>query len=244
MQAKVKTVADHAMKASYDTENAAANLEQAFTSFYSEEGYAAVKVHAEQSGNPVMGGEAIEVPFHVTVEPGRHYKLGSIRLPSGEALNLAEINKTAGVGSKMMVNRSITENLSISGGLTLRTALFYLAGQFKSKGYMDCMVTPHPQFDDANNIVNYSLEVDPGPVYTMGKLTIDNIADDLRRAMLAAWKMPTGAVFNGNAMVAFYYTQGNTPLGRTFASANCTYKLATNHETHTIDVSLRLERKQ
>jgi len=238
MQAKVKSVADRAMKANYDTENAAGNLEHAFTSFYSEEGYAAVKVHAAQSGNPVMGSTAIEVPFNVSVEQGRLYKLGSIHLPSGELLNMAEINKTAGVAtSKDEVK------MSISGGLTLRTALFYVAGQYKSKGYMDCVVTPHPQFDDANSIVNYAFEVETGSVYTMGKLTIDNIADDLRAAMLAAWKMPTGAVFNGNAVAAYYYTQGNTPLGRTFASANCTYKLATNHDTHTVDVTLRLERK-
>jgi outer membrane protein assembly factor BamA len=74
--------------------------------------------------------------------------------------------------------------------------LLYVTGQYKSKGYMDCVVTPHPQYDDANGIVNYTLEVQPGPVYTMGKLTIQNSADDLRAAMLAAWKMPTGAVFN------------------------------------------------
>ena len=189
--------------------------------------------------NPVMGSAAIEVPFNVSVEQGRLYKLGSIHLPSGELLNMAEINKTAGVAtSKDEVK------MSISGGLTLRTALFYVAGQYKSKGYMDCVVTPHPQFDDANSIVNYAFEVETGSVYTMGKLTIDNIADDLRAAMLAAWKMPTGAVFNGNAVAAYYYTQGNTPLGRTFASANCKYKLTKNIETHTVDVTLRVEKRE
>jgi outer membrane protein assembly factor BamA len=239
LQDKVKAVAARAMKSNFDTENAAINLENSFTLFYSDEGYATAKVHAQQSGNPVMGSAAIEVPFIVSVEPGRRYKLGSIRLPSGELLNLAQINKATGVATN-----SVETKMSISGGLTLRSALFYVAGQYKSKGYMDCVVTPRPQYDDANGIVNYTLEVDPGPVYTMGKLTIDNIADDLRAAMLAAWKMPTGAVFNGSAMYAYYYTQGDTALGRTFASANCTYKLATNHETHTVDVTLRLERKR
>jgi outer membrane protein assembly factor BamA len=109
---------------------------------------------------------------------------------------------------------------------------------------MDCVVTPQPQYNDASGIVNYTMEVQPGPVYTMGKLTILNGADDLRAAMLAAWKLPEGAVFNESALQAYFYNQGNTPLGRTFASVNCKYKLTTNSETHTVDVALLLEKKQ
>jgi outer membrane protein assembly factor BamA len=238
LQAKVKLVADHAMKASYDTENTAGNIEHAFALFYSDEGYAAAKVHAAQSGNPVMGSEAIEVPFNVTVEQGRLYKLGSIHLASGEALNLEEINKAAGLQTN-----KVETSLSVKGGLTLRLALFFVTGQYKSKGYMDCVVTPHPEFDETAGQVNYTLEVQTGPVYTMGKLTIENGADDLRAAMLAAWKMPTGTVFSEKEIQTYFYTQGNTQLGRTFASVNCRYKLATNHETHTVDVTLRLEKK-
>jgi outer membrane protein assembly factor BamA len=108
---------------------------------------------------------------------------------------------------------------------------------------MDCVVTPRPQYDDANGIVNYTLEVQTGPVYTMGKLTIENGAADLRAAMLAAWKLPEGAVFNESAIQTYFYSQGNTPLGRTFASATCRFKLTRNIQTHTIDVALLLEKK-
>ena len=237
MQAQVKLVANHAMKTDYDTENSADNIERAFALLYTDEGYAAVKVHAEQSGNPVMAGEAIEVPFSVSIEQGQLYELGAIHLPSGEMLTLAEINKAAGT-----VSNSV-EKQSVRGGVALRTALFYVTGQYKSKGYMECVVTPHPQYDDANGIVNYTLEVQPGPVYTMGKLTIENGADDLRAAMLAAWKMPAGTVFNASAIQTYYSSQGNTALGRTFASAICKYNLTINADTHTVDVTLRVEKR-
>jgi outer membrane protein assembly factor BamA len=174
----------------------------------------------------------------VTIEEGRHYRLGSIYLPSGELLTLAEINKAAGV-----VTNKVETSLSVKGGLTLRSALLYVTGQYKSKGYMDCVVTPHPQYDDAAGAVHYTLKVEPGPVYTMGKLTIQNSAEDLRAAMLAAWKMPEGAVFSESALQTYYSTQGNTPLGRTFASSNCKYKLTKNIETHTVDVTLRVEKR-
>jgi outer membrane protein assembly factor BamA len=205
--------------------------------FYSDEGYPAVKVHAERLGDPVVSSEAIEIPFNVIVEEGRHYKLGSIREPSGEPLTMAEINKTAGVVPNTV------EKISVKDGVTLRTALAFVTGQYKSKGYMDCVVTPRPQYDDANGIVNYTLEVQTGPVYTMGKLTIENGAADLRAAMLAAWKLPEGAVFNESAIQTYFYSQGNTPLGRTFASATCRFKLTRNIQTHTIDVALLLEKK-
>ncbi len=171
MQAKVKLVADRTAKAPYDTENAAGNIEHAFALFYRDEGYAAVKVHAAQSSNLAVGSENIEIPFNVTVEEGRHYKLGAIHLPSGELLTAAEIDKAAGAGS------NATEKMSIRGGVTLRSALLLVTGQCKAKGHMECVVTPHPQYDDVNGIANYTFEVEPGPVYTMGKLILENGAE-------------------------------------------------------------------
>jgi outer membrane protein assembly factor BamA len=241
MQDKAKAVADNATKTDYETENTAGNIERAFTSIYIDEGYANIKVHAERLDHPIAGSKAIEIPFHVTIEEGRHYKLGTIHSPSSEPLNLAEINKAAGAISYKSGN--LSETLSVKEGVTLQTALLYIIGQYTSKGYLDCVVTPHPQYDDAAGVVNYTLEVQPGPVYTMGKLIIQNTAEDLRAAMLVAWKMPQGAAFSEKAIHDYYSTQSDkTPLGRTFASALCKYNLTKNVDTHTVDVTLRLER--
>jgi len=38
----------------------------------------------------------------------------------------------------------------------------------------------------------------------MGTLTIQNVADDLRAAMLAAWKMPRARSSNESAILGFY----------------------------------------
>jgi hypothetical protein len=61
--------------------------------------------------------------------------------------------------------------------------------------------------------------------------------------MWAAWKLPAGEVFNESAIQTYYSSQGNTALGRTFASANCKYLLTLNDDTHTVDVTLRLEKR-
>jgi len=73
LQAKIKPVADRATGTSFDTVNSQINLEHAFASFYADEGYAAVKVHAQRSGEPVATAQAIDVPFKVTIEEGRLY---------------------------------------------------------------------------------------------------------------------------------------------------------------------------
>jgi outer membrane protein insertion porin family len=238
MQDKVKLVADHATGAPFDTGNTEKNLRHAFESFYTDEGYVTVKVHAGQSGSPIADSEAIDVPFRVTVEEGRKYRLGSIHLPTGELLDLADINKAAGIATNKLETA-----MSIKEGVTLRTALLVVTGKYTSKGYLDCIVTPHPQLDEATGVVNYTFDAQTGAGYTMGKLTVQNASDELRALMLAAWKMPAGAVFNQGALYDYYYGQGNTPLGRTFASASCKYELAKNSETRTVDVTLRLERK-
>jgi outer membrane protein assembly factor BamA len=163
-------------------------------------------------------------------------------LPSGAPLTAADINNAAGAVSYKSGN--LSETLSVKEGLTLRTAVSFLMGQYKSKGYMDCVVTPHPQYDEAAGIVNYTLEVRPGPVYTMGKLTIENTADDLRAAMLAAWKLPASAVFDESALRSYFGKQDpRSALGQTFSSASCIYKLTRDNDAHTVDVSLRLEKK-
>ena len=65
MQARVKAVAARTAGAAYDTENAAANVAHAFELFYTDEGYAAAKVHAIQSESPVITAANISIPFSV-----------------------------------------------------------------------------------------------------------------------------------------------------------------------------------
>jgi hypothetical protein len=78
----------------------------------------------------------------------------------------------------------------------------------------------------------------------MGALRIDGVGDDLRTAMLAAWKMPAGAVFNEGAILSFFATHDVNPaLERVFATVIYKYTLTVNDDAHTVDVVLRLDKK-
>lgn len=109
---------------------------------------------------------------------------------------------------------------------------------------MEAAVHPTPTFDRVKGTVSFAVTVDPGPVYTMGKLTIQNGADDLRAAMLAVWKLPARAVFNEGAMRGFYSKlPPKSPLARTMMTADLMFATHLNKDTHTVDVTLRMEKK-
>ena len=109
---------------------------------------------------------------------------------------------------------------------------------------MKASVHPVASFDRAKNTVSYSVTVEPGPVYTMGKLSIASVTDDLRATMLAAWKMPAGTVFNEGAIRGYFATHGVNPgLESFFATVNLSYVLSLHDEDRTVDVILRLEKK-
>jgi outer membrane protein assembly factor BamA len=110
---------------------------------------------------------------------------------------------------------------------------------------MEAVVYPTPSFDRDKGTVGFTVSVDPGTVYTMGKLVIQNGADDLRAAMLAVWKLPAGAVFNEGAMRGFYAKlPPKSPLARTMINADLMFAQHLNHDTHTVDITLRMEKKR
>jgi len=148
-------------------------------------GYPAVKVHAERLGDPVVSSEAIEIPLQRNRRGGPPFtNWVPSESRSGEPLTMAEINKTAGVVPNTV------EKISVKDGVTLRTALAFVTGQYKSKGYMDCVVTPRPQYDDANASSIHPGGSDGTGLYDGQADDLKTARADLRAAMLAAWKLP------------------------------------------------------
>jgi hypothetical protein len=78
----------------------------------------------------------------------------------------------------------------------------------------------------------------------MGTLTIENVSDDLRASILAAWKMPQGSVFNEGAARGFFITHDVNPaLERVFAAVNLTYTQQLIDTNHSVDLDVKLETK-
>jgi len=234
LQTRVKTVADQAAGTLFDTGNTEENLVHVFDLFYEDEGYAGVKIHATRSGDPSVGPDGIGIPFSVVIEEGQQYKLGAIHLPPDSLITQAEID-----------NNVARRNDPHVRGVTLRSFWNLIASRYKSKGYMDCTVNPHPQLDDASGTVNYTVDIDTGPVYHLAFVKFENVSDDLRKLLMRSWQMfpgdPFDASYVGNFLIAAQKT--DPVLQRTLANVKPTFDVRADPQTHEVNVVIRLEKR-
>jgi len=217
----------------YDAENSPRQIETAFVDYYRDQGYSDPVVHATVGEKPVITPAAIRIPLRVSIVPGAQHRLGKIQLASDLLV------------SQMEFDRQFPFHPGdVPDGQRLREAWSFVEHSYHNHGYIEAKVQPASTIDPANRAISYLVSVDHGPVFTMGKLTIDNVTDDLRAAMLAAWKMPAGSVFNESAISAFFNPHGANPaLDQVFSGAAYHYVLQPHDDIHTVDVKLTLEKK-
>ncbi|WP_162601656.1 POTRA domain-containing protein [Occallatibacter savannae] len=118
---------------------------------------------------------SIRVPFRVSVEPGSQYRLAAVRLAPEIVVSQADFDKQAHLHSGDIADgQHVTENWE------------YISRQYHNHGYMKASVHPTPTFDRVKGTVSYDVMADPGPIYAIGALSIENVSDDLRAQMMAA----------------------------------------------------------
>jgi outer membrane protein assembly factor BamA len=235
MEDNVSLAANRQTGTAFETESSEKNLEQAIESIYADKGYAAAQVHASRSGDPVVTAEAIDVPFSVTVDEGRIYKLGSVRLPSNALVTQAEIDRVFD-----------SDSVGRAKGPVLRTTSFMIAARYKSKGYLDCTVTPHPEFNEASGLVNYTFAIDPGPVYRLASVRFENVSDPVRRRLMRTWKMLPRAPFDESYLSYFAAKakKDDPVLRRALAGMTADYDVTADPQTHGVKCVLRFTKAQ
>jgi len=187
MQAKVITLVNGQIGNEFDTENTAIGLERSFEDLYQDQGYAAVKVEVSQIDPPIVSGQssdlAIEIPFSVTVREGGVYKLGTISYPADALASRAEVEK-------------LLSKYQAGSGRPLDQFLLAVNDAYHARGYLDCSVVSHASFNEATHIVDYTVEIDPGPLYRMGAVQFDGAPDAMAARLTRLWKMAPGETFD------------------------------------------------
>ena len=215
----------------YDAEGSPREIATTLGDFYQDSGYLEVNVVARQNAAPVIAPDAVKIPFVVSVTPGLQYKIAAMRLDPGMAVTQADFDK-----------QSHIQPGDIADGVRVRENLHYLARQYHNKGYIQARIHATPTYDRAQGTVNYAVSAEPGPQFTMGTLTIENVSDEVRGLMYSAWKMPAGSVFNEGAILGFFATH-NPQLEKIFAVVDLKYTLRPDPASHVVDVVLSLEKK-
>ena len=218
----------------YDAEESIHQIETDLGAYYRDQGYLEPAIHANAGVKAVLSSNAIRVPLRVSILPGAQFKLSGIQLAPGLLVTQAEFDHQSGVHIGDFADDS-----------SLRQNWKFIDHQYHNRGYIKAKVEPTPTVDHAGKTVSYVISVDPGPVYTMGALTIDNVTDELRAAILAAWKMSAGSIFNEDSILSFFATHGVNPaLEQVFSGVNCRYFMHPNDNTHVVDLTLVLEQKR
>jgi outer membrane protein assembly factor BamA len=232
-QGKVSALVAHAANDTFDTMHSANNIETLVEQYYHDLGYAAVKVHVARDGKPAMSAGAIVVPFSVHVEEGKIYAVKSIQLPGDALVTQDEADKTLASASP-----------GTPQGVRVRSVWELISTRYKSKGYLDCKVTPHASLDDASHTVSYTVDIDPGPVYHLGFVKFDNVSDAMRTLLIHNWEMLPGDPFDESYVANFIVkAQAQDPvLRRSLAGVKASFDATSDPHTHIVNVVIRLEK--
>lgn len=216
----------------FDTEGTAAHVEADLRTHYFDLGYLEAEIHATPRLPATATATEIRVPFTMSVSTGPMYRLAGVQLSPEVVVTQAEFD-----------HQSHIHPGDVADVTHMRANWDYIRQQYHNRGMMKANVIATPTFDRDKGAVTYVVTVEPGPVYTMGKLSLDNVTDELAASMLKQWRMAAGAVFDEGAITDFLATGNEDPsLARTFALSNCTYALRLNDD-QTVDVVLKLEKK-
>ena len=235
MQDQIKSVVEHASGVPFDSAGSEGNLEEAIEFFYADQGYAAVKVHAVRAGDPVATADAINVPFSVSVNEGQIYKLSGIVLPPGALVTQAELETNV---TDLKYGRI--------KGAALRSAWVFISSRYKSKGYLDCKVTPHAELNEAAGTVTYTVGINPGPVYHLAFVKFENVGDELRSRLMRNWQMLPGDVFDESYVATFVAKAGKDDpvLQRTLAGVKITFDVHADPDSHDVNCIIHFQKQQ
>ncbi|MGO8933408.1 MAG: POTRA domain-containing protein [Terracidiphilus sp.] len=228
MQAKVNTLVEGQTGNEFDTENTAIGLKRSFEDLYQDLGYAAVDVDVAQIDPPIVSGQssdlAIEIPFSVTVREGGVYKLGTISYPADALASRAEVEK-------------LLSKDQAGSGRPLDLFLLAVHDAYHARGYLDCSVVSHASFSEATHIVNYNVEIDPGPLYKMGAVQFDGAPAPMAAKLTRLWKMAHGDTFDESYVSGFaaHAEKQDHTLSKWMQSVVTTFDVKADPNTHQVN---------
>ena len=224
MQAKASLLASQQTGTSFDTENTGAGLQRAFEDLYKDQGYAAVQVDVAQLGTLMVSDQSIDVPYAVTIKEGGIYKLGKIDLPAGALVTSAEVEKT------------LSKNQA-SSGRPLDMFVLAVHDVYNAHGYLDSSTVLHPSFDEAAHIVNYSVQIDPGPQYKLASVKFEGASEAMAAKLKLVWKMATGDVFDESYLSGFeaLAKKRDKSLSKWMQTVITTYDFKADPATHEVN---------
>lgn len=202
-----------------------ATLAVALRAVYHREGYLSESLTAFAHGQPQVSEGKVLVPITATVVAGPQYRIGSITLTGGALLGPADLDKLAQLHSGDVADEDL-----------LHGTLARISWAYRDHGYMNAQIQAPPALDPANHTVNYTIAVDPGPLFHMGQLTLLGLNDRQRNDVLRIWPLHAGDVYN-ESEVASFLVRHRDEL-RSLDGWSASYKRIAHLDTDTVDLTV------
>jgi outer membrane protein insertion porin family len=175
--------------------------------------------------NPARDVKGVAVKVHVA--EGDVYKLAEVQVTGELAENSKELLKTGGFEAGEVANFE-----------KIRTGVEEIRKALRRKGYIEAKTTSDRKLDDEKKTATVILNVDPGPQFTMGKLTIEGLDIETEPHIRKLWNLKRGQPFNAEYPEYFLERlaadQIMDNLGKTSSS------IEPNPAHNTVDVTLKL----
>jgi outer membrane protein assembly factor BamA len=206
-----------------------ATLDTALRAVYHRQGYLDVAMTKFAHGEPQFADGKVRVPVSATIVEGAQYRLAGLTLSGDVLMTQEEFAKRA----KIHVGDVVNEDL-------LRATLAEIAAPYKARGYLRANIKANPTFDRAASFdhpahtVSYAIDVTPGPVYHMGKLTLVNLDDEKKAQVLKYWPMKEGDAYDATAAPGFL--NRNRSNLHALDGWSASYKQYEHEDTHVVDL--------
>jgi len=141
-------------------------------------------------------------------------------------------------GSTMMTSEAFAAEASLHPGdiasqKALLESLGKLEAAYRSKGYMDVVVTATPQLDAAAHQVAFTVAAIPGEQYKLRQVTPVGLSAAQQADFDKAWKLHPGDIFDERYASSFL--TNNSAL-RSFDGYSARFKTIADPDTHTVDL--------
>jgi outer membrane protein assembly factor BamA len=208
----------------FDTENSAIGLQHAFEDLYQDQGYAAVEVEVAEIEPLIVTDQAVEIPYKIAIREGGVYKLGAIDYPADALVSRAEVQK-------------VLSKYPAGSGRPLDLFLLAVRDAYHARGYLNCDVSSRPSFNEATHIVDYRLDVAPGPLYRMAAVEFDGAPNAMAVRLTRLWKMAPGDAFDESYVSSFaaFAQKKDKSLSKWMLTVITTYDVKADPATHKVN---------
>ena len=171
-----------------------------------------------------------EVELISEVDEGRKYVLQEIDWEGGSMFTKEQLD------ASMPIHR--LDDFDVT---KVRKGLDNLRKLYDKRGYVHLTAVPDTKINDADGTVTLIVTLMPGEVYRVGSVSFVGGNADERKRLELKWPLRQGDPFNPELIVTFF--TANSSLLPSYASIDQSVEQSLSEKTHTVDLTVHLERR-